>query len=149
MDDTSANHARSWAVACHLAALAGFWIPLGNLLGPLVLWLVKRNDHPFIDRQGKEALNFQISVTLYAVVLIVLAVFLLIPVGMLDVVFGPVEGPGFIDAGPRITAFLLVLLLVLLGGAATVGWLVLVVVAAVRASRGEDYRYPLTLRLVR
>jgi hypothetical protein len=51
--------ARNWATFCHLAALAGFiGIPFGNILGPLITWLVKRNEYPLVDQQGKEALNF-------------------------------------------------------------------------------------------
>ena len=57
------------AVAVGIAvSLAGFIIPFGNVIGPLVLWLVKKEDHPFIDEQGKESLNFQISVTIYSLV---------------------------------------------------------------------------------
>ncbi|WP_225786760.1 DUF4870 domain-containing protein [Pseudomonas sp. Marseille-P8916] len=55
---------RQWAMFCHLAALLGLVVPLGHLLGPLVLWIWKRELDPFIDAQGKEALNFQISVTI-------------------------------------------------------------------------------------
>ncbi|MGE6820596.1 DUF4870 domain-containing protein [Pseudomonas soli] len=56
--------ARQWAMFCHLSALLGLVLPLGHLLGPLVLWHLKREQDPFIDAQGKEALNFQISVTI-------------------------------------------------------------------------------------
>ncbi|WP_440091047.1 DUF4870 domain-containing protein [Pseudomonas putida] len=55
---------RQWAMLCHLSALLGLVVPLGHLLGPLVLWHLKREQDPFIDAQGKEALNFQISVTI-------------------------------------------------------------------------------------
>jgi len=59
--------ARNWAMLCHLSALLGFMtIPvMAHLIGPLVIWLLKRDDHPFIDEQGKESLNFQISMTIY------------------------------------------------------------------------------------
>ncbi len=57
---------RRWAMACHLAALSCYLsIPFGNLLGPLLVWLFKREDDPFIEEQGREALNFQLSITLY------------------------------------------------------------------------------------
>lgn len=61
---------RQWAMGCHFAALLGIFLPVAgaNLLGPLVLWLIKRVDGAFIDDQGKEALNFQISLVLYAFV---------------------------------------------------------------------------------
>jgi len=54
---------QNWAMACHLSALTGFVIPFGNLVGPLVVWLIKRADMPQVEVHGKEALNFQITVT--------------------------------------------------------------------------------------
>lgn len=86
---------RTWGMACHLAALAAFiGIPFGNILGPLVIWLIKRHDDPFIEDQGKESLNFQISMTIYGVILLVLGILtfglgllLLIPFGIAEVVF--------------------------------------------------------------
>ncbi len=60
-------------MACHLLGLVGF-------LGPLIIWLVKRNDHPFVDDQGKEALNFQLSILIYSVVsMFLIFVFIGIP----------------------------------------------------------------------
>jgi uncharacterized Tic20 family protein len=53
---------QNWAMGCHLAALSGFLIPFGNVIGPLVIWLIKRAEMPMVDRHGKEALNFQITV---------------------------------------------------------------------------------------
>ncbi|HEY8394772.1 MAG TPA: DUF4870 domain-containing protein, partial [Thermaerobacter sp.] len=74
---------RTWAVLCHLAALAWWILPgLGHLLGPFVVWLIKRGDDDFVDAHGKEAINFQISATIYGLVLMVAAVVLLFPVGM-------------------------------------------------------------------
>ncbi|MBN8798316.1 MAG: DUF4870 domain-containing protein, partial [Stenotrophomonas nitritireducens] len=52
----------------HLAALAGIVIPLGNLLGPLIVWLVKKDTMPFVADQGREALNFNITVFIAAFV---------------------------------------------------------------------------------
>jgi uncharacterized Tic20 family protein len=73
---------RQWAMGCHLIALCGYVIPLpaANLLGPLVLWLLKREDGAFIDEQGKESLNFQISLFLY---LMVCGFLFVIGIGML------------------------------------------------------------------
>jgi uncharacterized Tic20 family protein len=53
---------QNWAMGCHLAALSGFLVPFGNLIGPLIVWLIKRADMPMVDRHGKESLNFQITV---------------------------------------------------------------------------------------
>ena len=62
---------RMWGMICHLAALAGFvGITLGNVLGPLIVWLIKREEFPLVADQGKESLNFQISMTIYGVICI-------------------------------------------------------------------------------
>ena len=49
---------------CHLSAFSGFLIPFGQLIGPLAIWLVKKEEMPFVDQQGKESLNFQITITI-------------------------------------------------------------------------------------
>jgi uncharacterized Tic20 family protein len=59
---------RMWGMLCHLSTFAGYLVPFGNILGPLVVWLVKKDEFSFVDDQGKEALNFQISITIYSVV---------------------------------------------------------------------------------
>jgi len=63
------KEARMWGMLCHLAGLAIFLVPpVGGILGPLIVWLLKKDQHPLIDTQGKEALNFQISVAIYGIV---------------------------------------------------------------------------------
>ncbi len=77
------NEEKQWAMLCHLAALAGLiGIPYGNVLGPLVVWLWKRNDSLYIDRHGKESLNFQITVLIAAVVCVAL-MFILIGIPLM------------------------------------------------------------------
>ncbi len=68
---------QNWAMCCHLAALSGFIIPLGNVLGPLIVWLIKKDTMPLVDQHGKESLNFQITVLLAFIVCLIL-VFVLI-----------------------------------------------------------------------
>jgi len=82
---------KSWGMGCHLAALAGFIFPFGNIIGPLVIWLIKREESEFVEDQGKEALNFQITVTIFAVIaailiIIVLGILLLILVGLFSLI---------------------------------------------------------------
>jgi len=61
--------ARQWAMLAHLASLAGYTgIPLANILGPLIVWMVKKDQFAFVDDQGKEAINFQISMTIYLII---------------------------------------------------------------------------------
>jgi len=82
-----------WAMGCHLIALSGIVLPIPavNFIGPLVLWLVKRVDSVYIDEQGKESLNFQISLFIYE--LICIALFL---VGIGILLFIPLLVFGFV-----------------------------------------------------
>lgn len=68
------QEARQWAMLCHFSAFLGLVFPFGNLIGPLIVWQIKKDLHPFVDDQGKEALNFQITVAMAAVVCVVLMV---------------------------------------------------------------------------
>ena len=108
---------QQWAMIAHLSALAGFVIPFGNVIGPLVVWLIKKDTMPLVDQHGKEALNFQITVMIAVFVcillmLILIGIFLIVVVGL--------------------------------------GALVLTIIAAVKVANGElDYKYPLTLRLIK
>ena len=98
----------------HLSALAGLVIGL-NWLGPLIVYLVKKDEHPFIADQSREALNFNLSVFIY---IIASAILIILVIG------------------------------ILLLPAVAIAWLILTIMAAVRANNGEPYRYPLTIRLV-
>jgi len=67
--DNNSQLSRNWAMGCHLAVLAVYMgIPFGNILGPLIIWLVKKDEFPLVDEQGKESLNFQISMLIYGAV---------------------------------------------------------------------------------
>lgn len=82
---------RNWALGAHLAALAGLLIPFGNLLGPLLIWVIKKDEMPFVADQGKEALNFQITMTIAflvssALTVILIGFLLLAVVGLFDLV---------------------------------------------------------------
>ncbi len=90
---TTSSNVRTWTVLCHASALAGlFFHFLGHLLGPLIVWLVKRGDSPEIDAHGKESLNFQISMLIYDAIAAVLCIVLigipiLIALWLLNTVF--------------------------------------------------------------
>lgn len=83
---------RTWGMLAHLSALAGFIVPLGNILGPLIVWLIKKDQMPFVNDQGKESLNFQIMITIVAFVAalticIGIGIILLPAVAILAIVF--------------------------------------------------------------
>lgn len=84
--------ARMWAMLCHLAALSGYVSGLGFIVGPLVIWLIKKNEFSFVNEHGKEAVNFQISMFIYAIIaaLLIMAcigIVLLPLVGVVDLIF--------------------------------------------------------------
>jgi uncharacterized Tic20 family protein len=68
---------RLWGMLCHLSAFTGFVIPLGSVLGPLIVWMIKKDEMPFVNDQGKESLNFQLTM-LIAMVISVILIFVFI-----------------------------------------------------------------------
>jgi len=120
---TSESQARTWNMLCHLSALAGLIVPFGSVLGPLVIWQIKKHELPSVVVHGKAALNFQLTVLIAAVVAGVLGV--LLSVICIGVVF--------------------IGLAVLIGLAG----LVFAVIAGIKANEGKDYRYPWSLQLVK
>ncbi len=117
------SQARTWNMLCHLSALVGFIIPFGNILGPLLVWQIKKNEFPSVDVHGKAALNFQITVAI--------AVF--VGAFAAGILF-------FIHIG-----FLLFPLVFLIGLAG----LILAIIAGIKANNGEDYKYPFSFELVK
>jgi hypothetical protein len=119
---------RQWAMFAHLSALLGALLTgvwgggWGCFIGPLVIWLVKKDTMPFVNDQGKEALNFNITVAIAFVVLFLLSVMTF--------------GIGLIIAIP---------LWIIIG----ISWLVFTIIAAIKANEGVLYRYPFTLRLIK
>jgi uncharacterized Tic20 family protein len=118
---TLSNDERTWALIGHLSAFSAFVTGIGCILGPLIVWLIKRDTLPFAGEQAKEALNFNITVALAFVALW----------GLTFITFGI----GIVLTGP---------LMLVLG----IAWIVLTIIAAIKANEGVAYRYPMTLRLV-
>ena len=77
---------RMWGMLCHLSALSGLIIPFGNLIGPLVVYTLKKDEYAFVADQGKESLNFQISVLVY---LMISGIAVLLLVGIFFLLFVP------------------------------------------------------------
>ena len=76
-DPNVSKDERTWGMLCHLAAFSGFIIPLGNVLGPLVIWLIKKDEMPFVNDQGKESLNFQLTMMIALIISAILVVVLI------------------------------------------------------------------------
>lgn len=128
------------AVLCHVGGFLGNLFFLGNIIVVFIIWLISRDD-PFVDRHGKEALNYQLSMTLY--------IFLLLSAAFTGLLILGIGAP----AMESLT--LLILGLFFSGGGFIIlavlfiAEVVFVIKASVRASNGEDYAYPLTIRFVK
>jgi uncharacterized protein len=108
--------ARTMGMLAHLTAFSGFIIPFGNIIGPLVIWLINKDKLPFAADQGKEALNFNICVTLAMIVS-----------GLL----------------------MLVIIGIILLPVVAIAWIVLTIMATIKANSGIAYRYPFIIRLIK
>ena len=84
MSEVPNKDERTWGMLCHLAAFSGFIIPFGNIIGPLIIWMIKKDEMPFVNDQGKESLNFQITMLIAylisAILMFILIGFLLVGV---------------------------------------------------------------------
>lgn len=116
---------KNWAMAAHLSALIAF-VGIPSLIGPLVVWLAKRDSDPYVATHSVHALNFNISVLIYTIVGS-------IALGIVGIV---TLGIGFLLAIPVVIIALIV-------------WLVLVIQGGLAASRGEQFRYPMTIDFVK
>lgn len=113
----------TWAMLCHLSSLSGYLgNGIGSIVGPLLIWIIKKDTMPEVDAHGKEALNFNLSILIYG---LCLTVFTIATLG-----FG---------------VFLSVPLLLAL----VIFHVVCTVMATLKANNGEFYRYPLTIRLIK
>ena len=113
---------RSWNMWSHLSALSGLFVPFGNILGPLLVWQIKKHEVPTVVVHGKAALNFQLTVFLATLVAGIIAFIL--------------------------SFFCIGLLLIPVVGLIPLAGLVFTVIAGVKANDGVAYKYPFTLNLV-
>ena len=125
---TPSAEERQWAMFAHLSALAGGLLTsgwagsIGFFIGPLIIYLTKKDTMPFVGDQAREALNFAITVSLACFALLMLTIMSL-----------------------GIGIFLTLPLLMIIG----IGSLIFVIIAAIKANEGTAYRYPVSLRLVK
>lgn len=149
----SQKQMRVWGMLCHLSAVAAWvmvislviigiplFLPL-NILAPLIVWQYKKAKYPWIDFQGKESLNFQMSLTLYTLIFIIIALCIVFITGGLALISNSISLKMALDC--LLTAlFLLTLFALSLQ-------LFIVNFAAMKAYKGEHYRYPFTIRFLR
>lgn len=106
---------RNWAMLCHLSAFAGFFFPFGGIIGPLICWLSRKDESEWINLNGKNALNFHLSVLLYMIlamplIIIVIGIPIIAALSMLKVIC--------------------------------------IIIASVKAPKGELFRYPMAIPFI-
>lgn len=107
-------------MVAHLSGFSCYITGIGIVLGPLIVWLAKRDGNPFVDEQAKEALNFQISILIYDAVAILMCLTVVLAVIGLPVLIGMQLFQG-----------------------------VCMIIAAIKANDGISFRYPLAIRIVK
>lgn len=145
------NHQKNIATFIHLSTFSRFVIPLGNYLGPIILWMVNKDKSEFVDAHGKQAINFQISILLYALIIGTLTIpfFIFNVFNELDFV----DFHGFHNFSINIgEPSPLLYITGGLGFLAIIGFIlemVFIVVASLKARDGELYNYPLTINFLK
>lgn len=131
---------RQWAAGAHVLALVfalltSWIVGVAGVVGAAIVYFIKRDDSPFAAQHAREAINFNLSMLIYSAIGVAIGLVLLgatvLTLGLGAILTAP--------AG---------LLLLLAFGAIAVVWLVCSIIAAVKAWNGEEYRYPLTIRLI-
>lgn len=145
------NHQKNIATFIHLSTFSRFIIPLGNFIGPIILWVSNKDKSEFVDAHGKQAINFQISILLYAIILGTISIPFFI--------FNIFSGFDFIDFHGLHDFHLNIgkpspLLYIggALGGLAILGFvleLVFIIKASLKARDGELYQYPFTINFIK
>lgn len=144
------NNEKNIATFLHLSVLIQYFIPLGNYIFPIIIWSAKKNESEFVDANGKNVLNFQLSLFLYSVVLCLIAIPILIysifkNVPLNDINFDRHFVIEHLSAGNITGITILGIVAVLLFIFLKLIEFVLTIYAAVKASNGEAYKYPLSI----
>ncbi|MCI2229547.1 DUF4870 domain-containing protein [Polaribacter sp. MSW13] len=138
------NNENTNAFLIHISAFAGFIFPFGNIITPLIAWQTLKERSNFLDEQGKEAVNFNISYTLYVLILtFFIGTFYLgnlfrdfTSYNHLDINFSSNDLFGFIGFGS-------------IAGVIYLIGMALVIIASLKAKEGENYKYPFTIKFIK
>lgn len=150
METTSNKNA---ATLVHLSALTQYFIPFGNFIFPIIIWSSTKKDSDFNDSHGKQAINFQLSLFLYTIVLCLVTIPILLytifsNVNFVDIVNGSVDiAEDFTIqhiTGITLVAFVAIILFAVM----KVAEFFLIIYASVKAAHGEYYKYPLTINFI-
>ncbi|MCO4821633.1 MAG: DUF4870 domain-containing protein [Flavobacteriaceae bacterium] len=147
------THHKNLAAVIHLSAFSKFIFPLGNFIMPLIFWTVNKDKSEFIDAHGKQAINFQLSILLYTVLIGALTIPLFL-FGILNTISFPDLWHGYdfdfnISHRDNFNVIILSILAGLLVIAAFILEIIFVIIATSKANQGEPYNYPITIKFLK
>ena len=150
----STTNDNNTATFLHLSALSQYVIPFGNFILPIIIWSSSKDKSAYVDRQGKEAINFQLSLFLYSILLVLIAVPIFIIVLAKGLSASDLNNDGdFIlqnfDFENMSSIIVISIIACLLFVFLKIAEFFLIIYAAVRTSSGEDFRYPITIRFLK
>jgi len=138
------------ATVLHLSTLTQYIIPFGNYIFPIVIWSSKKDESEFINDNGKKVLNFQLSMLIYSIVLCLIAIPILLYTIFRNIPFNAIiDGNDFVIRNFRFGEIDGIAVLGITAGFVfgilKVVEFVLIILAAVKASNGESYKYPFSI----
>ena len=141
------NNENTNAFLIHISAFAGFLFPFGNIITPLIAWQTLKDRSTFLDEQGKEAVNFNISYSLY--IFILSMTFIPVVLGSIFRNFDNFDNFNHININFDSHNFFGVLGLASFAGILGLIKVVLIIIAALKAKEGENYKYPFTIKFIK
>lgn len=147
------SNEKSIASVLHLSTLTQYFFPFGNYIFPILIWTFKKDKSEFVDFNGKQALNFQLSILLYSIVLAVIAIPTLLYTVLRNVTLDQFGNGDFTFdhfSTENITGIVTIgLTAVFMFGVLKIAEFFLIIYAAVKSSNGEEYEYPLTINFLK
>lgn len=151
--ETTAN--RNTAILMQISTFTQYFIPLGNYIFPTLIWSIKRNESKFVDYNGKQLINFQLSLLVYSLILVITGIVIFFYTVFRDLKF---KKPFLEDSewiieefttgqitGIALIAIVALGLIILL----KIAEFFLIIYGAVKNSNGENYKYPLTINFIK
>lgn len=131
------------AALIHLGGLAKYVFPFAGIIVPLLIWQSKRHESTYIDKQGKEAVNFNISMMIYS---FIIALLFAIPFIML--ISDAISYGEYFDEKPPINFIISLIVVAIILIVESIIEFILIILASVKASSGQDFKYPLTIKFI-
>lgn len=154
MESTVTTHHKNLSTFIHLSTFSKWFIPFGNLIAPLVLWSAQKNKSRFVEEHGRDAINFQLSILIYTIALVIISIpFFVWQAIKLEGTNGHlIINDHFHTHGDFANISTLLIIAIIVGTLAlglAIFEIVSVISAAIKASNGENYKYPFSINFIK